>query len=91
MVLDVEPNGAFAVREKRPDATLIFIMPPSEEELARRLTGRNDTPPEQIRMRLDRAAWEMAQRTAYDYVVVNDQVDRCAEEILQIIAQKADE
>lgn len=90
VILDVEPNGAFAVRKERPDTTLIFIMPPSVEELERRLRGRKDTSEEQIRLRLERAHWEMAQRGEYDYVVVNDQVDACAETILKIIAEKAE-
>ena len=90
VLLDIEPNGAAAVRKSAPDATLIFIMPHSMEELERRLRGRGDTSEEQIVMRLERAVWEMEQRSWYDHVVVNDDVDRCAEEILAIIADKAD-
>lgn len=90
VILDIEPNGAFAVRSQRPDATLIFIMPPSVEVLERRLRGRGDTSEAQITLRLERAVWEMEQRSAYDYVVVNDQVDACVEKILNIIAEKAD-
>ena len=90
VLLDIEPNGAKAVREKRSDATLIFIMPPSMEELERRLRGRGDTSEEQIKMRMERAVWEMEQRFWYDHVVVNDQVDACAEEILNIISAVAD-
>lgn len=90
VVLDVEPNGAFNVRSKRPDATLIFIMPPSWEALESRLRGRGDTSPEQVEIRLNRAKWEMEQAPKYDYTVVNDQVDACVEEILKIIADKAD-
>lgn len=90
VLLDIEPNGAAAVRKSAPEATLIFIMPPSAQELERRLRGRGDTSEEQITMRLERAKWEMDQRSWYDYVVVNDDVDRCANEILNIIAEKAD-
>lgn len=90
VILDIEPNGAFAVRAKRPDATLIFIMPPSEEILESRLRGRGDTSEEQIQVRLERAKWEMEQRIHYDYTVVNDQVDTCVDQILKIIAEKAD-
>ena len=57
-------------------------MPPSYEELERRLRGRNDTPEDQIAIRLERAKWEMEQRVWYDHVVVNDDAERCAEEIL---------
>ena len=90
VLLDIEPNGAFEVRRKRPDATLIFVMPPSVEELERRLRSRGDTTEDQITIRLERAKWEMEQRFQYDYVVTNHQADACAQEILQIIAQKAD-
>ena len=90
VILDIEPNGAFIVRQRRPDATLIFIAPPSMEELLRRLVGRGDTSPEQVAVRQERAQWEMEQMKKYDYVVVNDQVETCADEILKIIAEKAD-
>ena len=90
VLLDIEPNGAKRVRESMPEAKLIFIMPPSVEELERRLRGRGDTPEEQIAMRLERAHWEMEQSKQYDYVVVNSQVETCADEILKIIAEKAD-
>ena len=89
VILDIEPNGAFNVRAKRPDATLIFIMPPSREELERRLRSRGDTSEEQIIIRMARADWEMEQSAKYDHVVINDQVETCAEQILKIIADKA--
>lgn len=90
VILDIEPNGAFAVRNSRPDATLIFIAPPSMEELERRLRSRGDTNEEQIRLRTERAYWEMEQSKQYPYVVINDQVDTCANAILNIIAETAD-
>ena len=90
VILDIEPNGAFAVRKRRADATLIFIAPPSMEELLRRLVGRGDTSDEQVKVRQERAQWEMDQSVHYDYVVVNDQVETCVAEILKIIAEKAD-
>ena len=89
VLLDIEPNGAGQVKKNMPEATLIFIMPPSMEELERRLRGRGDTPEEQIRIRLERARWEMEQSKWYDRVVINDDADRCAKEILEIIADKA--
>ena len=88
VILDIEPVGAFNVRAKRPDATLIFIAAPSGEILEKRLRGRGDTSEDQIRMRLERARWEMEQSDRYDYVVVNDQVEACADKILKIIAEK---
>ena len=91
VLLDIEPNGAKQVKAAAPEAVLIFIMPPSVAELERRLRGRGDTPEDQIRMRMERATWEMEQRSWYDYVVTNDDVDTCAQEILNIIANLADE
>lgn len=90
VILDIEPVGAFHVLEKRPDATLIFIEAPSWEELERRLRGRGDTPEDQIAMRLERAKWELEQKSKYNYVVVNDQAQACADKILHIIAQADD-
>ncbi len=88
VILDIEPNGAFNVRKERPDAVLIFIAPPSIEELEKRLRGRGDTSEDQIRLRLDRVQWEMNQSKEYNYVVVNDQVEHCAQEILNIIEKE---
>lgn len=85
VILDIEPNGAFQVRAQRPDAVLIFIAPPSLEELERRLRSRGDTPEDQIRVRLDRARWELEQAQKYDYTVFNDRVETCADEICNII------
>ena len=91
VLLDIEPNGAKLVKQAMPEAVTIFIMPPSVEELERRLRNRGDTSEEQIAMRMERAVWEMEQRHWYDYVVVNDTASRCAEEVLKIIAREADQ
>jgi len=91
VLLDIEPNGAKQVKQAAPEAVLIFIMPPSMQELERRLRGRGDTPEDQIQIRMERAVWEIEQRQWYDYVVTNDDPQRCADEILNIIAQEADE
>jgi len=90
VILDIEPIGAFNVRAACPEATLIFIMPPSMEELERRLRSRGDTSEEQIQLRLARAKWEIEQAAKYDYTVVNDEVQTCVDKILNIIAEKAD-
>lgn len=90
VILDIEPMGAFAVRKVRPEAVLIFIAPPSMEELEQRLRGRGDTSDDQIEKRLERARWEMEQSTKYDHIVINDQVEACAAQILNIIAQAAE-
>ena len=87
VLLDIEPKGAGQVKQADPNALLVFIMPPSVEELERRLRGRGDTPEDQIQLRMERAIWEMDQREWYDHVVVNDDAERCADEILKIIAE----
>ena len=87
VLLDIEPMGAKQVRQAMPEAKLVFIMPPSVQELERRLRGRGDTPEDQIRIRMERANWEMEQRSWYDYMVVNEDVDTCAKEILKFITE----
>lgn len=91
VILDIEPNGALTVREKWPEAKLIFIAPPSFEELERRLRSRGDTSEDQIQLRLKRATWEMSKMPEYDFVVINDQADACADKILNFIAETVDE
>ena len=88
VILDIEPNGAMKVKEVYPEATLIFILPPSMEELKSRLLGRGDTT--DTEKRLNRAAWEIDQACKYDYQVINGEVATCAAEILKIMAEKAD-
>ena len=90
VILDIEPNGAFAVRKARPDAVLVFVAPPSVEELERRLRGRGDTSEEQMKLRLERAAWELEQGKRYDHIIVNDTVENCAAQFCNIIAEQAD-
>ncbi|MDO4845843.1 MAG: guanylate kinase [Oscillospiraceae bacterium] len=85
ILLDIEPVGALHVRKKRPDATLIFLAPPSLQTLRERLNGRCDTAPELIESRLERARWELLQAEKYDYIVVNDEVPHAVGEILAIL------
>ncbi len=73
VLLDIDPNGAFQVRKKRPDAVLIFIAPPSLEELERRLRSRGDTDEDQIRVRLDRVKWEVEQSKELRQILVHGQ------------------
>ena len=87
VVLVIDVHGAANIRRMFPGATTVFLLPPSVEELERRLRGRGDTPEDQIALRMERAIWEMEQRGWYDYVVVNDDADRCADEILHILSE----
>lgn len=83
--LDIEVQGAMQVRRQRPETLLIFLMPPSREELERRLVSRGQDHPEIIQGRLAEAERECAMRDKFDYVVVNEDVETAAEEISQII------
>lgn len=85
ILLDVEVQGALNIKKKRPDAILIFMVAPSFSEIEKRLNGRGDTAPELIKERLARAKWEYSQADQYDYLVVNDSVDKAVNEILSII------
>ncbi len=90
MVLDVEPVGAMRVREIYPEAILIYVAPPSLDILEQRIRHRNDTPEEQIKLRRERAAWEHAQMSKYDYVVVNDILEDCVDKVLHIIRENTE-
>lgn len=86
VIVEIEVNGAFQIKKKRPDATLIFIAAPSFEELEHRLRGRGDTPEDKIKIRLETARREYTQAVNYDYIVVNDEIDRVTEEVMTIFA-----
>lgn len=83
--LDIDVQGARQVKAKRPETLTVFILPPSREELKRRLTGRGTDDPETVRRRLREAERECAQRVHFDYVVVNHEVERAAAELSGII------
>ncbi len=85
VILEIEVKGALQVQQKRPDAVLIFIAPPSFEELERRLVGRGTESLEKIQKRLTTAKEEMEQMDRFDYVVVNDEVHKAAKELEQIV------
>lgn len=87
--LDIEVQGAAKVREKCPDAVLIFIMPPSFEELSRRLHGRHTDSEEVIEGRLKQAKEECREIRNYDYLVVNDKVFDAAAEITAILTAES--
>lgn len=85
VLLDIEVQGAAKVREKCPEAVCIFIIPPSIEELSRRLRKRNTDSEEVIAQRLAKAREECRECPKYDYLVVNDNVMSAAQEILAIL------
>ena len=85
VILEIEIQGALKVKEQFPECLLMFVTPPSAEELERRLVGRGTETPEVIRKRLARASEESEGIEAYDYIVVNDDLDVCVKEIHQLV------
>ena len=85
VILKIEIQGALKVKKRFPDALLLFVTPPSAEELRRRLVGRGTETLEVINARLARAAEEASGMEAYDYLLINDDLDRCVEEMHQLI------
>jgi guanylate kinase len=85
VLLKIEVQGGQKVRERVNDAIFIFIAPPSTEELVRRQEQRNSLSPDEVTERLGIAEKEMTYARDYDHVVVNDDLDRAVDELLQII------
>lgn len=84
VILEIELQGALKVREKYPEALLVFVTPPSAEELKRRLVNRGTETIEVIESRLKRAVEEAKGMHEYDYLVVNDDLDTCVDEMHNI-------
>jgi guanylate kinase len=85
VILEIDVKGARQVRDQVPDALLIFLKPPSFEELERRLRSRGTEDEQRIEERLRTARWELEQTGWFDHVVVNDDLDRATEEVAAII------
>ncbi|MDD4858546.1 MAG: guanylate kinase [Candidatus Krumholzibacteria bacterium] len=89
VLLEIDVQGGMSVRERYPDAVLVFLVPPDLETLKARLRGRATDDDEVIRRRLENAKREIEYFKRYDYVVVNDDVERCADDCLAIIRAEA--
>lgn len=85
VLLKIDLHGARQVRAAMPDARLVFLAPPSWEELKRRLVGRGTDEPETVRHRLEHAREEMAAQADFDETIVNDFVERAADELLGLL------
>ena len=85
VILEIEIQGALKVKKRFPDALLIFVTPPSAGELHRRMVGRGTATIEVINARLRRAADEASGMEAYDYLLINDEIDACVEQMHQLI------
>ncbi|WP_405878447.1 guanylate kinase [Streptomyces sp. NBC_01136] len=85
VLLEIDLQGARQVRESMPEALLVFLAPPSWEELVRRLTGRGTEPPEVIERRLEAAKIELAAEPEFDVTLVNTSVEDVARELLALM------
>ena len=86
VILEIEYQGGFQVREKLPESLMIFIMPPNVEELKARLANRGTETPDQIRQRLEKAEEEMRIAEKYDHIIVNEDVEKSVEMLHNIVS-----
>lgn len=86
VILEIEVQGAMQVKDMYPEAVFLFVLPPSMSELRARLVGRKTESEEVIAERLKTAAWEFSHVMKYDYILLNDDVDRAVDRFLSIIA-----
>jgi len=86
VLLEIDLQGARQVRAQMPDAQLVFLAPPTFDELARRLVGRGTEDPAAVRERLDRARIELAAEDEFDVVVVNDDVEAAADRLVALLS-----
>ncbi len=89
VLLEIEPQGALKVKNAFPEAVLMFIIPPSMQELKKRLSERGRETAEQITERLEAAKWEFEQSKKYNFIFVNDNLDDCVREIEKTIRDTA--
>ena len=85
VILEIEIQGALNVKKKFPDTLLLFVTPPSAQELEHRLRGRGTETDEVIRSRLKRAVEEAEFMDHYDYILVNDDLETCVQEMHELI------
>lgn len=88
VLLDIDVQGAMQILERFPDAVTIFIAPPSLAALQKRLAARGTDAPQTIAARMRNAAAEMTYRGRYDHIVVNDRLERAAEQLAGIVSRK---
>jgi guanylate kinase len=91
VVLEIELQGARQIRETLPEAVQVFIAPPSPADLRRRLEGRGTDSPEQIASRLAVAEGELGAREEFAHVIVNDDADRAARELVELVRSRRGE
>ena len=87
VILEIDVNGGLKVKEKINDAILVFILPPSEDELKNRLKGRGSETEEQIQNRIAIASGELEKAKIYDYTIVNDELDKCVDKLCEFMEE----
>ena len=90
IVLEIDVQGAFQVRDKMPEAHLVFVVPPSLEELERRLRGRGTEDEAVVQKRMKAAVEELSHKDDYDKQLVNDDLDRATDELVAYVESYAD-
>lgn len=85
VILEIDPQGAFQIRDLMPDSVLLFVTTPTKEELERRLRGRGSESDEQVAVRMRTAERELELVGKYDHVIINDDVARATDELVGII------
>lgn len=90
VILEIDVQGALQVREKLPDAHLVFIEPPSMDELERRLRGRGTESEEAVQKRLRAAKLELSRKMEYDIQLVNDRLDEATDRLVAFVDQQAE-
>jgi guanylate kinase len=89
VLLEIDVQGGMSVKKRRSGAVLVFLLPPSLEELERRLRGRGTDDEAVVRRRLTGARWELGFYDAYDYLVVNNEIEPCVHDVLGIIRSES--
>lgn len=88
VILEIDPQGAFQIREKMPEAVLIFVKSPSLEALEKRLRERGTESEEVIQRRLADAKSELNQESKYDYVIINRDIEEASEQLIKLVRSK---
>ena len=91
VILEIDVQGAFQVRERMPGAHMVFIVPPSFEELERRLRARGTEDEATIKSRLEAARVELSRKEEYDIQLVNDDLETAVRELVSYVNEKAEE
>ena len=90
VILEIDVQGGFQVRERFPEAHLVFIEPPSLEELERRLLNRGTEDAQTVAKRLEAAKAELLRKNEYDFIIVNDDLDAAVQKLVAYINEQAD-